>query len=113
MMMEQDSKKSLLPIGSVILLKGGTKKVMIIGFVPQITNLNGEKQREDVWDYSGCIYPEGLLSADQILVFDHSQITEVFNVGYEDDEEKEFKRNLMEFLNNMNKEKKSSKKTGK
>ena len=86
--MMEENKNSLLPIGSVVLLKGGIKKVMIIGFAPKVANQEDGKQREDMWDYSGCIYPEGLLSSDQILVFDHTQITEVFNVGYEDDEEK-------------------------
>ena len=102
--MMEDIKNSLLPIGSVVLLKGGIKKVMIIGFAPKVANQEDGKQREDMWDYSGCIYPEGLLSSDQILVFDHTQITEVFNVGYEDDEEKKFKKKLMEYLNNINKD---------
>ena len=87
----------LLPIGSVVLLKGGVKKVMVIGFAPKIANV--EEKREDIWDYSGCVYPEGLLASDQVLVFDHSQIVEVINIGYQDDEEKEFKKKLTEYMN--------------
>ena len=98
----REKKNSLLPIGSVVLLKGGTKRVMVIGFAPKVANTEGKNQKYDIWDYSGCIYPEGLLSSDQILVFDHSQISEVFSVGYEDDEEKEFKKNLTEYLKNQN-----------
>ncbi len=114
--MKEESKKSLLPIGSVVLLKGGTKRVMVIGFAPKVASEEDGKQKEDMWDYSGCIYPEGLLSSDQILVFDHSQISEVFNVGYQDDEEKEFKKKLQEYFDNQNntktaKSKKATKKT--
>lgn len=106
--MMEENKNSLLPIGSVVLLKGGTKKTMIIGFAPKVISEEDGKQREDVWDYSGCIYPEGLLSSDQVLVFDHTQISEIVNVGYQDDEEKEFKKKLTEFLNNNNKTKTES-----
>ena len=94
----KESKKDLLPIGSVVLLKGGTKKVMIIGFAPRATVEGVGKEKEDIWDYSGCIYPEGLLSSYQILVFDQPQIVEVFHLGMKDDEEKEFKKKLADFF---------------
>ena len=94
----EDNEEKLLPIGSVVLLKGGIKKVMIIGFTPKILNTESKTLKEDIWDYSGCIYPEGLLSSDQILVFDHSQITEVFHKGYSDLEEKAYKKEIEEFM---------------
>ncbi|WPC41626.1 DUF4176 domain-containing protein [Clostridium sp. JS66] len=42
-----------LPIGSIVLLKGGQKKLMIYGR-KQIDS--GTKKE---WDYVACIYPEG------------------------------------------------------
>ena len=82
--MKKDNEK-YLPIGTVVLLKGGSKKVMIIGYKAVVTDT---KQTE--WDYSGCIYPEGMLSSDQLLLFDHSQINEIFFTGFEDEEAKKF-----------------------
>lgn len=79
-----------LPIGSVVLLKGGTKKVMITGFCSI-----AEENQEKIYDYCGCIYPEGYLSSDEVCLFDHDQISEVYFVGFEDEEEKEFKDNLV------------------
>lgn len=45
--------KSLLPIGTVVLLKGAKKKLMIIG----VKQTNAETDEE--FDYLGVIYPEG------------------------------------------------------
>nr|MCR4909192.1 DUF4176 domain-containing protein [Lachnospiraceae bacterium] len=45
--------KDLLPIGSVVLLKGGQRKLMITGRI-----LSDEKLTE-IYDYVGVIYPLG------------------------------------------------------
>ena len=78
----------LLPIGSVVLLKDSTKKVMITGFCQkEIT----EGAEERIWDYSGCIYPEGYLGPNQVYLFNGNQIERIFAVGYQDEEQFEFK----------------------
>ena len=82
-----------LPIGTVVLLKDGRKKIMIIGYKAKLINKLSELN-DIVWDYSGCIYPEGLMSSDQILLFNHSQIIQIFHVGFQDEEGKEFKKRL-------------------
>ena len=90
--MENNDK--YLPIGSVVLLKGGTKKAMVTGFCSV-----AEEDTEKMYDYTGCVYPEGFLDFDQICLFDHSQIEKVYHVGYVDDEEREFKKELVEIAN--------------
>jgi len=74
----------LLPIGSVVLLKDSTKRVMIIGF----------KQRQEnetrIWDYSGCLYPEGILDPDRLYLFDHEQVQTLFFVGFQDGDGMQF-----------------------
>ena len=87
-----------LPIGSVVLLKNGKKRLMITGFcvIP-----NDSKEE---YDYSGCLYPEGIITSDEIAVFNHNQIAKVYSAGYSDDEEKEFKKNLKEMLEKKNNE---------
>ena len=72
-----------LPIGSVVLLHNGEKRVMIYGRrQKQIPN-------ETIWDYIGCLYPEGNLNEQYTYLFNHEQIKEVFHIGYQDDEEQE------------------------
>ena len=84
----------LLPVGSVVLLDGGEKKVMVTGFYTFPV-----EDSQKIYDYCGCLYPEGIVSSEKNLVFDHSQIVKVLHVGYKDDEEKAFKQKLGEVIN--------------
>lgn len=77
--------KRLLPIGSVVLLKGGTKKIMITGYCP-VT----EEEPDKIYDYRGCPYPEGIMISEGNALFDHSLISEVVHVGFENDESIDF-----------------------
>lgn len=81
-----------LSIGSVVLLKNGQKKLMIIGF-DSIDNKDSFK----VYDYVGVFYPQGVLSLDKSFAFNHSDIKEVYFNGYTDNEDKEFKSYLNKF----------------
>ena len=59
----------LLPIGSVVLLNDSEKRVMIMGFC--------QAKPEDttkVYDYCGCLYPEGYMDSEHIYLFNHEQI---------------------------------------
>lgn len=77
------------PLGTVVLLKGGKKRVMIIGFYPVSKGENSK-----MYDYIGCIYPEGILTSDKHLMFNHNQIEQVFHLGMVSDEDKNFKMKL-------------------
>jgi len=89
-----------LPMGTVVLLKGGTKRVMIAGFCSMEVN-----NQEKIWDYSGYMYPEGFMSEDEIFLFNHTDIEEVFHIGLINEEEKEFKTALVEAMNEYEKTK--------
>ena len=77
--------ENLLPIGSVVLLKGGIKKVMIIG-IKQIR----EEEPEKEYNYIGVLYPEGFLGADANFLFNHEDINDVVFTGYDNPERAEF-----------------------
>ena len=79
----------LLPIGSVVLLTGSKKKVMIAG-VCQKNAANPEK----VWDYTGVLFPEGYISGDKMFMFNNEQIERVYALGYQDEEQIEFKKKV-------------------
>lgn len=55
--------KDLLPIGSVVTLKEGKKKLMIIGRIQE-----NEKTKK-LYDYAGCNWPEGYMDKDHCYVF--------------------------------------------
>lgn len=75
-----------LPIGSVVLLKEGKKRLMIYG-VDQKENNTGK-----VWDYIGCLFPEGNIDAEHTYLFNHDQIGRIFFVGMQDEEQMEFNK---------------------
>ena len=77
--------EKLLPLGSVVLLEGGTKRVMICGRV------QARKGDDKVYDYTGCPYPEGIAGAGKMLFFDHDAIEHLFFVGFQDEEELAFR----------------------
>ena len=89
-------EEKFLPVGTVVILKDATKKLMITGFCSMTPDHKGE-----LFDYTGCLYPEGLLSSDQICLFNHDQIKEVFFKGYANEEETEFKKKLDENYDKM------------
>lgn len=85
--------KELLPIGSVVLLKNGTKKLMITGIKPV-----SEDKPDKVFDYIGVIYPEGFLSNEYNFLFNHNDINDIIFVGYNNPEREEFIRLVEEGL---------------
>ncbi|MBP3840623.1 MAG: DUF4176 domain-containing protein [Bacilli bacterium] len=89
-------EKEFLPVGSVVLLKGGTKRIMVTGFCSVDNN-----DQEKMYDYTGCLYPEGIINSNEICLFDNNQIEQVFFKGYVDEEETKFKEDLNKTLANM------------
>lgn len=83
-------KKDLLPLGSVVLLKGANKRIVICG---RIQACGGEKPI--IYDYSACYYPEGIMNPKDMLFFDHDAIEQVFYKGFEDEEELSFRQNVL------------------
>jgi len=90
-------KEKFLPIGSVVLLKNGTKKIMITGYLPTAKDKPG-----NVYDYSACIFPEGIISSDQTVVFNHDQINDIISVGYSNEETTSFLEAMNELIKKTN-----------
>ena len=84
--------KALLPIGTVVLLKESTKRVMIYG------RLQRELDGDRVWDYISCLFPEGNINQDHSFLFDNPQIESVFFVGCQDEEEMRFQQYLQDTI---------------
>lgn len=97
--MNEQIREKYLPVGTVVMLKNASKRVMVIGFC-----IIPENDPEKVYDYLGCIYPEGVMDANQNLMFNHDQIDKIYHMGLEDEEEKTFKVKLKEVLEEAEKE---------
>lgn len=84
--------KTLLPIGSVVLLKNMEKRVMIQG------RLQKDIKTGEQFDYCACIYPEGVQDLKTTLLFNEEDIEMLFFVGFQDVEEISYKKQLLEIL---------------
>lgn len=81
--------KDLLPIGSIVLLKDGEKRLMINGIMQ--TDI-GETNKD--YDYMGILYPEGHIGEGFQYLFNHEDINEIVFRGYEDVERVKFLEKL-------------------
>ena len=82
--------KEYLPIGSVVILNDGTKKLMIYGRKQTEVKTNVE------YDYVSCLYPEGNINQEYMFLFNNEDIKEVIFRGYSNTEEEQFLDKLNE-----------------
>ena len=87
--------KHLLPIGSVVLLKNGEKRLMICG------RIQAKANDEKVYDYVGCYYPEVIVDPREMFFFDRDAIERLFFVGFQDVEEIDFRTNVLDTLGEL------------
>ena len=82
----------LLPLGSIIYLKEGTAKVMIINRAI-IVEINGKEQ---MFEYESCLYPMGSEEKKDFF-FNSEQIDKVIFKGYADEDEERFQQVFTEW----------------
>ena len=85
-----DKGTDLLPIGTVVLLESILQPVMIYGRLQQQAD-----QDEKVWEYVACPYPQGHISDETNVFFNHVQIKQVIFKGFESEGEKIMKEKLL------------------
>ena len=100
--------EKFLPIGTVVLLKGGKKELMIMSYciVPSGETYDKDGKvdiRDQMFDYGGCAYPEGMLTSDQLFAFNHEQIEKIVFKGYETEKQKEISKVLKGGIEERNK----------
>lgn len=95
-----------LPIGTVVLLKGAKKRMMITGYGLQSDGTG------KIYDYSSCLYPEGVISLQNSFAFDHDQIEHIFFIGFADEEQKDFQNKLKQIISMTQNENIESKPAG-
>ena len=87
------NKERLLPIGSVVLVKGSIKKLVIVARGLAAKENEGLK----IYDYGAVTYPEGLVG-ENLLNFDADSIEEVIYEGYSDEDEERMEANNESWL---------------
>ena len=83
------SETNLLSLGTVVKLKESEALYfMVIGYYPV------EQETEQLFEYSGLLYPQGFLNQGHIYMFNSQDIDSVVFQGYSDDESKEFREGI-------------------
>lgn len=95
--MEKEEK--FLPVGTVVILKNGKRELMITSYcvmpAGEVYDKSGQIDvKGQMFDYGACLYPEGLITSEQLFVFNHEQIDRICYKGYETDKQKEFSNML-------------------
>ena len=83
--MTENLIRGLLPIGSVVVLEGGVKPLMVYG-IRQADAKDPDKE----YDYIGVLYPEGNLGEKAQFLFNHQDIREVLFKGFENEQRTQF-----------------------
>lgn len=83
-----------LSIGTVLMLKGEGKKVMVIGYL-------GYDKAGKAADYMGVTYPEGYMSSDSIIGFNETEILQVLHEGYKDVEQDRFFNEITAYVQGL------------
>ncbi len=83
-----------LPLGSVVVLRGGTQPLMIVSWATgQVVD-----GKEYYFDYAGVMYPQGLVS-DQLAFFQNSGIEKVLFTGYKTLESEQYDEAITNYMN--------------
>ena len=82
------NEDEFLPIGSVVLLEGGNKRIMICG------RIQAQAGSDIIYDYSACYYPEGIVDPKSMFFFNRDAIETVYFRGYEDQDELDYRHEL-------------------
>ncbi|EOB3457214.1 DUF4176 domain-containing protein [Enterococcus hirae] len=90
--------EELLPIGSIVLLKEGLQKLMIVGRGTIYTDQ--ETGKDTFADYMAVLYPTGL-NPETTIFFNHENIDQVVFRGYSDEEELRFLEVYEEWKKNL------------
>ncbi|MFI3168268.1 MAG: DUF4176 domain-containing protein [Bacillota bacterium] len=93
--MTNNNKTAYLPLGSVVTLTGGDKTILIIG------RSQLQMNTKTLWDYVGCMHPEGYITDKYNIFFQQEEISTIVHKGYEGPSEKHIVELLSKMKNDM------------
>ena len=81
------------PLGSVVMLKKGLQKLLIIGRAINV-NRNGQ---DYYFDYAAVLHPQGLIN-NEIAYFNHADVDKLFFTGYNDEGSREMTEMINDYV---------------
>lgn len=71
-------EKTLLPLGSLVIIKGALKKLMIVNRANVVA--------DNYFDYGAILYPEGMID-ENLAYFNQEDILKIVSKAYSDDDD--------------------------
>ena len=59
------------------------------------------KAPDHIYDYTGCLYPEGLAQANNMFFFDRDAIEQILFIGFQDEEELAYREEVLDQLGDL------------
>ena len=84
----------MLTLGSVVSIKGKEQRYMIVSRVIR-------DQDNKLFDYCGYLYPQGNITADDNILFNSDEISNVYFNGYKDEKEIQRNKELIQYKNSI------------
>ena len=84
--------QGILPIGTVIMLKGGNHRLMVTGYAQKLQN------DDALYDYVSCLWPEGYSGPDKSYVFNGDAVEMIYFIGYQTDGQQVFASEIDEAM---------------
>lgn len=85
-----------LALGSIVLVKGNVKKLMIVARGV----LAGKEPEKKLFDYGAVLYPEGLMD-ERLIFLNHRDIYKVVAEGYSDSDDEIMNENIKNWINEV------------
>ena len=79
-----------LPLGTVVTLNGGSRRVMVVGRVQR------DARTGIIYEYGACPWPQGMVDGSDLIVFNHGDVAQVHANGFVDVRETIWQRPLDE-----------------
>ncbi len=79
---------TILPIGSVVMIRQSDRRIMIVG------RNQRDKKTGVLFDYIACYFPEGVQESTKVLHFNSEDIFLTFSLGYTNENELRMRREL-------------------
>lgn len=103
-----ENAEKFLPIGSVVLLKGAKKELMITCYCISPNGevyengIKKEPEKGQIYEYGACMYPEGIIRSEIVYGFNHDQIEKVCHIGYKTEMSDKLSKMLVESIKMYN-----------
>ncbi len=94
----KDQFEKYLPLGTIIKIEQLDHDIMILGYL-----VKGMLKKDRIYDYMGCLYPEGVIATDNSIVFNHEDIKEILELGFVSSEQKKWNEKMHIYSENYSK----------